>query len=47
MPDERWATLIALGTIVVLRVMDTVLPKGYISRWVGKYLMRKPPEDDK
>jgi hypothetical protein len=40
-PDERWATIIALATIVVMRLTDVILPKGYISRWVNKYLMKR------
>jgi hypothetical protein len=40
-PDERWATIIALATIVVMRLTDVILPKGYISKWVNKYLMRR------
>jgi len=44
MPDERWATLIAVGTIVIMRLTDVILPKGYISKWVNKYLMKKPED---
>ena len=45
MPNERWATIIAVSTVIIMRIVDVVLPKGYVSKWVNKYLMKKPPDD--
>lgn len=46
MSNERWATIVALATIVTMRLTDVILPKGYVSKWVDRYLKRKPKDDE-
>ena len=44
MSDSQWALLIGFAIVAATRMLDVVLPKGYILRWVSKYLTKKPDE---
>lgn len=42
MSAERWGLLIGVVTIVVVRVVDWYLPKGWHSRWAERHGVKDP-----
>jgi hypothetical protein len=46
MSDQTFATLVATGVVVVFRLLDFFLPRGYIWRDVTRWAVRKKPDDE-
>ena len=46
MNAERWGLLIGLVTIVVIRIVDWYLPKGYHSKWAERHGIKADDEDE-
>jgi hypothetical protein len=44
--DSQWSLLIGLGVVVAMRVLDTMLPKGYMLKWVQKWFVKIDKDDD-
>lgn len=44
MTESQWAAVVTFLIIAGTRLLDAFLPKGYVIRWVNKYL-KKPKED--
>jgi hypothetical protein len=44
--DSQWSLLIGLGVVVVMRVLDSLLPKGYMLKWVQKWFVKVDDDDD-
>lgn len=45
MTDSQWALLVGFLIVAGTRMLDVLLPKGYMAKWVTKYLMKKPDDD--
>jgi hypothetical protein len=46
MSDAQWSLLVGILIVAATRAIDIFLPKGYMARWVNKYLVKKPDDDD-
>lgn len=46
MSTERWGLLIGLATVVVVRIIDWYLPKGYHSRWAERHGIKSAEEEE-
>jgi hypothetical protein len=44
--DSQWSLLIGLGVVIVMRVLDSLLPKGYMLKWIQKYFVKIDNDDD-
>jgi hypothetical protein len=43
--DSQWSLVIGLLVVVVMRLLDSLLPKGYMLKWIQKYFV--PIDKDK
>lgn len=46
MTSERWGLLVGFTTIVVLRIMDFYLPKGWHSLWLKRHAFKDDKENE-
>lgn len=46
MSDSQWSLLVGAAIVIVTRLVDVFLPKGYISKLTAKYLTKAPKEPD-
>lgn len=46
MSDAQWALLIGFAIVTGTRMLDVLLPKGYMARWVSKYLVKNDDKGD-
>jgi len=44
--DQVWALIVGAITVIVLRVVDFYLPKGYHSKWAHTHGVRDETEDE-
>ena len=44
--DSQWSLLIGLLVVIVMRVLDSLLPKGYMLKWIQKYFVKIDDDDD-
>jgi hypothetical protein len=45
MTDSQWALLAGFAIVSITRVIDVFLPKGYMSKWAAKHLIKEPEDD--
>ncbi len=46
MSAERWGLIIGVVTIVVIRIVDWFMPKGYHSRWADRHGIKEPKDEE-
>lgn len=46
MSDSQWSLVIGLLVVIVMRVLDSLLPKGYMLKWIQKYFVKIDDDDD-
>jgi hypothetical protein len=46
MNDSQWSLVVGASIVIVTRLVDVFLPKGYIARWVNKYLIKSDAPED-
>ena len=46
MSDQTWALIVGAATVVALRVIDFVLPKGWHIRWPSQWVTHDNDDDD-
>jgi hypothetical protein len=44
--DSQWSLLIGLLVVIVMRVLDSLLPKGYMLKWIQKYFVKIDDDDE-
>jgi hypothetical protein len=45
MSDSQWSLVIGAAIVIITRLVDVLLPEGYIARITEKYLKKKPKDD--
>lgn len=46
MSDQVWALIVGGITVIVLRIVDFYLPKGYHSKWAHEHGVREDADDE-
>ena len=46
MSDSGWATLAGLAVFAGLRLIDYLLPRGYVAKWIDTWARKDTKEDD-
>jgi len=46
MNDQTWAMLVGFGVAAGFRVLDWLLPKGYMARWVSEWSVKTKGDDE-
>lgn len=46
MSDQAWALLAGAVTVLGLRVLDFILPKGWMLRWIHDHAVRVEDDSD-
>lgn len=46
MSDAQWSLLVGVLVVIVTRLVDTLLPKGYVAKVVRKYLVKDDDTPD-
>jgi len=44
--DSQWSLVIGLLVVIIMRVLDSLLPKGYMLKWIQKYFVKIDDDDD-
>lgn len=45
MSDTQWSLLVGAAIVIVTRLVDVLLPKGYMARWARTYLVKDDDTD--
>lgn len=45
MNDQVWAIIVGAITVIILRIVDFYLPKGYHSKWAHEHAVREEEDE--
>jgi len=45
MSDAQWSLLVGAAIVIVTRLVDVFLPKGYMARWARTWLVKDDDTD--
>ena len=46
MTDSQWSLVIGAALVIVTRLVDVMLPKGYMAKFMTRWLTKTPKDSD-